>query len=109
MRVIPRVDQLCVHPHFVRCPLYTALDHVRNAKLLSDFAQIALHASFVLHHRGAADDFQVRNFCEISQDFILHTVGEEGVLFFVAQVFERQNGDAFFGKRARHRSSDRDG
>ena len=94
MRVIAGIDQLRVDPHFVRCALHAALDQVRHAELLSDFAQIALRASFVLHHGCATDHLQVGDFCQIGQNFILHTVGEEGVLFFVAQVFERQNGDA---------------
>ena len=40
--------------------------------------------------------FRSAIFGEISQDFVLHAVGKKGILFFVAQVFKRQNGDALF-------------
>ena len=69
---------------------------MRNRKLLSDLAKVALRSSFVLHHGRAADDFQVRNFCEISQDFILHAIGEEGVVGVTTEVFEWQNRNALF-------------
>ena len=35
----------------------------------------------------------------MGQDFILHTIGKEGVVGIAAQVFERQHGDALFGDR----------
>ena len=55
-------------------------------------------ASFVLHHTRAADHFQVSDFRKIGQNFVLHAVGKEGVLLFVAQIIERQNRNAFLGK-----------
>ena len=93
MRICAGIDQLGVDAHFAAGALHTALEQMRDAKLLRDLAQIALCASFVLHHRSAADHFQVGDFGEISQDFILHTVGEECVLLVVAEVFKRQNRD----------------
>ncbi len=96
MRVVTCIDQLRVHSHVIGCPLHAAFEQVGHAKLLSDFAQVALRAGLILHHAGAADHFQLSDFCEIRQNFILHAVGEESVLFFVAHVFKRQNRNALF-------------
>src|SRR5207249_9105480 len=64
-----------------------------------DLAQIACDSAFVLHHRCAADDFEVGNLSKVGKNFILYTISEIGVLFIVAQVFEREHGDALFGSR----------
>ena len=39
----------------------------------------------------------------VGQDFVLHAVGEEGVRFFFAQIFERKHRDAFLGRSGRGR------
>ena len=115
MRIAACVDQLRVDPHAIAHALHAALHQMRDPELLRDLAQIARSSSFVLHHRCAADHFQISDFGEISQNLILHPVGEVGVLLFVAQIFERQDCDALFGcgcrrcYRSRARSSDRDG
>jgi hypothetical protein len=69
---------------------------MRHAELLTDLAQITCDSAFVLHHRGPADDFQVRDLGQVGQNFILHSIGEKRVLFFVAQIFEWEHRDAFF-------------
>jgi hypothetical protein len=69
---------------------------MRYSELLADLAQIARRAGLVLHHRGAADHFQVRDLREVGQDLVLHTIGEESVRFLFAQIFKGKNGDAFF-------------
>ena len=76
--------------------LHAAFEQVRHAKLLSDFAQVALRARLVLHHEVRLITFRSAISGEISQNLVLHAISEVGVLFFVAQIFERQNGDAFF-------------
>src|SRR5438128_2100067 len=68
-----------------------------DAKLLADFAQIALSAGLVLHHGGATDHLEVGDLGEVGQDLVLHAIGEESVLFILAQISERQNGDALVG------------
>ena len=65
MRVGPRIDQLRIYPHFVGRALHTAFDDMRHAELLPDLAQIARRAAFVLHHRRAADHFQIRDLREV--------------------------------------------
>ena len=72
---------------------------MRHAKLLSDLAQVALEAGFVLHHRSAADHFQIGDLGKVSQDFILHAVSKEGVCFLLAEVFKWQDCDRFFSNR----------
>ena len=96
MRVVAGIDQLRDHPHFVGGALHTAFDDMRHAELLPDFAQIARRPAFVLHDARAADHFKLRDLREVGQDLILHAIGEEGVRFFFAQVFERQHRDGLF-------------
>ena len=57
MRIVPRIDQLCVHTNAIRRALNTALEQMRDTKLLPDLAQITLRAALVLHHGRAADHF----------------------------------------------------
>ncbi len=71
-----------------------------HAQGLADLTQIALRVREVSHHAGPGNHSQVGHFREGGQDVVLHAIGEEGVLFCVAHVFERQNGDAFL-ERAR--------
>ena len=68
-----------------------------HSKLLPNLAQIARDAALVLHHRTAADHFQIGDLCQIGENFVLHSVGEEFVLFFLAQILKRQDRDAFVG------------
>ena len=91
-----RIDQLRIHPNSPARALHTAFDHMRNTQSFCDLAKVAFRAAFVFHHARAADDFQVSDLGEISQNFVLHASGEKCVLFFLAQIFKRQNGDAFF-------------
>ena len=95
VRIVARINQLCVDANAVGRALDAAFEQICYAKLFSDLAQIARDSSPILHHRCATDYFQGRDLCEVSQDFILHAVGEERVLFLVAQVFKRKDGDAF--------------
>ena len=51
----------------------------------------------MLHHGSAADDFQVRDLCQVGQNLVLHAVSEIAVLLIATQIFKRQYRDAFFG------------
>ncbi len=101
VRVGAGVDQLRVHTHFVAGALNAALQHVSDAKLLSDFAEITRNAAFVLHHRSAADHFEICYFGQGRQNLVLHAVGKEGVVRIAAEVFKRQDRNAFFGNSLR--------
>ena len=96
-----RVDQLRIYPHPIGDALHAAFQQMSYAELLTDLAQIPHHSAPVLHHAGAADHLQVRDLGQISQDFILHTIGKVFVLFFLTQVFEGQHGDRFVCDRRR--------
>src|SRR5205814_4082898 len=72
-----------------------AFKNVSDTECFADFPEVALDAVFVLHHGGAADDFEVGHFREIGQDLVLNTIGEVGVLFVVAEIFKRKDSDAF--------------
>ena len=78
------IDQLRAYPHAATGPLHTAFQNMRDPELLRDVTQIAPDAALVLLHRGAADHLEVGDFCEVGEDFIGHTLGEERIFFFVA-------------------------
>src|SRR5215211_3550342 len=67
-----------------------------HAKLLADLAHIAHNAAFVLHHAGAADHFQVRDFRKGHEDFILYTVSEKGVIRIATPVLKWKHRNALF-------------
>src|SRR5439155_15679287 len=60
-------------------------------------------AGLVLHDRGAADHLQVGDSRKVSQNLVLHALGEEGVRFFFAQIFERKDCEAFLRNRSDRR------
>jgi hypothetical protein len=90
-----RIDQLDIDPDLIGHLLDTTFKNVGNSKLLPDFGQIA-RLALVLLRRGARDDFQVSDFREPRQDFLLDSVGEVSVSFFFTEILKRQNGNRFF-------------
>ena len=72
---------------------------MRYSELLANFAQVAWSAGLILHRRCAADHFQVGDPGEIGQNFILDAICEVQVLFFLAQIIERENGDTLLRDR----------
>ena len=78
---------------------YSTLYYVANTQLLRDLLEIAGDAALVLHHRSAADHFQVLDLGEIRQQLILDPVSKVSVLFFVTQIFQRQHCNALVGDR----------
>src|SRR6266700_6525693 len=84
MRVGARIDQLRVYPHTIGRALHAAFHHMRYPKLLADLAQVTCKSALILHHGSAADDFQVRDLCQVGEDFVLYAVGEVFVLLFLA-------------------------
>ena len=100
MRIIAGIDQLRVYPHAIAHSLHAALHQVRDPELLRDFAQIARDSALVLHHGCAADHFQVGDLGEVSQNFVLHAIGEEGVLLCLRSDFRMAELRCFFQERA---------
>ncbi len=70
---------------------------MRDAELLPDLPQVARCATLVLHHAGAADHFEVRNFAEVGQNFVLRAVAELRVLFVIAEFSYRTMAMLLFG------------
>src|SRR6266496_3278280 len=95
MHVCSGIYQLGAYPYAITRTLHTALEHVSDAKLLCDFLQVASDAALVLHHTRSADYFQVRDFREVSQNFVLDAASKKRIGFFFAQVFERKHRNAF--------------
>ena len=57
---------------------------MRNAKRFCNFAQVTANAILVLHHRRPADHLQVGNLGQVTQNLVLHAIGEVRVLFIIA-------------------------
>ena len=72
---------------------------MRDAECLRDLAKVASCCVLLMHHTCATNYFQVSDFGEVSQDFILDAVSEIRVGFIFAQIFKRKHGDAFFRRR----------
>src|ERR1700736_1431968 len=69
------IHQLGIDTHTVGGALDATLEKMRYAKLLSNLTQVSREIAPVLHHARSTDHFQVRNFGEVSEDFVLHAVG----------------------------------
>src|SRR5438067_12937805 len=95
MPVGARIDQLRVDAHTIAGLLNTSFHHMRHTELLTDHAYVAQHPAFVWHHTRPADHFQIGHFREVTQDLVLHAIGEKSVLFVVTEILERQDGDRF--------------
>src|SRR5438132_8743007 len=95
MPVGTRIDQLRIDAHAISRALNASFQHMRYPELFPDLAQIARDPAFVMHHRGPADHFQVRDSCPIGQNFVLHAIGEKRVCFLFAQIFKGQHSDRF--------------
>ena len=101
MGVCSGVNKLRVDAHFPAGALHAALEKMRDTELFADFAQVAGNVRFVLHHACATDHFQIGDFREVRQDFVLHAIGEISVLFIATKIFEWQHRDAFLHDRRR--------
>src|SRR5438132_9109297 len=100
MRIVTGINQLGVHTNAIGRALDTTFEQMNDAELLSDLAQVPRGSTLVLHDTRTADHLQVGDLRQVSEYFVLHTIGEIGVLLLVAEIFERQYGDAFFGNRS---------
>ena len=94
--IAARVDQLGVDMHMPTGALNASFYYVTHAKLVRDVAQITRRSAFVLHDRSAANDFQIGDFREVVQDFVLHAIGKIGVCLVIAEILKGQNRNALF-------------
>ena len=86
-------DQLDIDVHGIGDLLYAALKDVGRAQLFADVAQIIRRALIFLRRR-ARDYFEGSNLRQARQNFVLNTLGKISIRFVVAQIIERQNGNA---------------
>ena len=89
------IDQLRVDAHAIARALNASFYHIRDSQLLRDLAQIACNSALILQNGGSADDFQVCDLRQVREDFVLHPIGEGGILFVAAKILKRQDRDAF--------------
>ena len=109
MRVVTGVDQLRIYSNLVRDSLDAPFQNVSHSERLANVPQIPRCRGLVLRHTCSADHFQIGHLGEISENFILDSVGKKRVLLVIAQIFKRKNRDAFFGNDIGKRTSRRTG
>src|SRR5215470_4792774 len=86
------VNQADIDPYLIACLLDATLKDVRYAKLLRDLGKIARLALILL--RGSArNHFQIRDFSQTRQDFLLDAISEISVLWIAAQILKGQDRD----------------
>src|ERR1700730_18552482 len=105
MGIVARIDKLRVDADPIPRALDTSFEKMSDAELLSHLPKVKRHFGLVLHYARAADDFQIGDFCKVSQNFVLDTIGEKSVVRVAAQIFKWQHGDALLrnGARCRYR------
>ena len=69
---------------------------MRYAKRRADFAKAAPGTGLVMHHRRAANHFEVGDSGKAREDFVLHAISEELVCLLFTQIFKWEHGDTFF-------------
>ena len=72
-----------------------AFQNVGHAKLFPDLGKV-IRRAFEMLRRCARDHFEIRDFRQPCQDFILNAFREVSVVRIAASIFERQDRDRFF-------------
>ena len=92
MAVGQGVDELHIHPHLIARFLHAAFDDVHHSKLLRNLGKVIRRALEVLR-RSARNHFQVGNFRQAGENFILHSFAEVSVVRITTEIVERQDGN----------------
>ena len=79
---------------------HTAFHYVAYSQLLRNLSEITRDPTLILHHRSAANHFQIFELGQIGEQFFLNAIGKVSVLFFFTQIVQRKNGNTFVGSRA---------
>ena len=90
--VVLGIDQLHVDAHTIANASHAAFQNCGDAERFSNFTNV-WGLSAICHDRRARDDLQIANLRQIGEHIVLNAIGEVGVLFIVAQILERQDGD----------------
>src|SRR5262249_40542118 len=96
LQSVVHVDQLNVDAHLVAGLLQTSFENMCHPECSPDFLEIEIPA-LELERRSARRHFQARNLCERVEYFLRNSIAEVSGALIVAEVFERQDRDAFFG------------
>ena len=88
-----RVDELHNHLHLVARALHAALKDVCHAQFGGDLFQIAALRLTIGENRCARDRFEIVDFRQRRDHFVVNPVGEKLVFLVRAEVRERQHGD----------------
>src|SRR6478672_2647550 len=72
--------------------LDAALQNMRYPQIISNLTEISF--ATVIHDTRSADDFQVADLGQLGQNVVLHAISKGRVLFLLAEVFKRQNGNS---------------
>ena len=89
-------DQPHRDAHAIGRSLHAALEQIIDAELFADRLAV-VGVSFELKRRGAADDLEVAQTRERSDEFVRHTIGEVLVSWIAGGINHRQHRDRFFG------------
>src|SRR5437660_8374311 len=100
MRVGLCLNELDVNVNAVTRPLHASFENVSNAEFTRNFGKI-LRRAFIMCRRSARDYSEPADLRECGDDFVLDTLGEEGVFFVRTQILERQNGHGFIIRSGR--------
>ena len=100
MRVGLCLNELDVNVNAVTRPLHASFENVSNAEFARNFGKI-LRRAFIMCRRSARDYSEPADLRECGDDFVLDTLGEEGVFFVRTQILERQNGHGFIIRSGR--------
>src|SRR5215472_8418664 len=96
LQSVVHVDQLHVDAHLIAGLLQTPFENMCHSECLPNFLQIEI-AALELESRSPCRHFQTRNLRESVKYFLRNSITKVSRALIVAQVFERQYRNAFFG------------
>ena len=88
------IDQLHIDPHLIVGLLHTAFEDVHYSQLLRNRGEIFRRA-FEMLRRRARNYFEVGDFRQPREDFILHPFTKISIVGIATQIVERQHRDRF--------------
>ena len=98
MSVRAHFYQLGRDAHLSPSAPHASFENISNPQLLPDLAQIPMRTGDITRDARARDDLEIGELGERRQNVVLHSLGEKGILLVVAEIDEREHGNAFFGK-----------
>ena len=95
-RVLQRAKELNYHTNWIARSLVTRRTFTIGL-LLPDFTQVPRISALIKVCRSATDNLEIGDSRQVRHDFILDADSEIGILLVIAQILERQHGDALLG------------